>query len=212
MNGGNNVWEGDDAMSEFSATRLGPAERRLLLELARQSIITASENKPLPSVDIDEMPPCLKEYRACFVTLHKDGMLRGCTGVLVARSPLVYEVIQTAAQTALQDPRFLPVMPGEADSLDIEISVLTPTQPLILSDPEELPHLIRPGIDGVTLSKNARRATFLPQVWERVPDPVIFLNMLCRKMGFPPNEWRFPGMSAEVYQVEQFSDQDPGQK
>jgi AmmeMemoRadiSam system protein A len=206
------VWEGADAMSDITATRLGPAERRLLLELARQSIISAAESKPLPSVDIEEMPLCLREYRACFVTLHKEGMLRGCTGVLVARSPLVNEVIQTAAQTALQDPRFLPVIPGEADSLDIEISVLTPTQPLALSTPEELPHLIRPGIDGVTLSKNARRATFLPQVWERVPDPVIFLNMLCRKMGFPPNEWRYPGMRAEVYQVEQFSDQHPHQE
>jgi AmmeMemoRadiSam system protein A len=198
-------------MSEIT-TRLGQAERRLLLNLARQSILAAVESKPLPSVAIEEMPPCLREYRACFVTLHKDGMLRGCTGVLVARSPLVNEVIQTAAQTALQDPRFLPVMPGETDSLDIEISVLTPTQPLVLSNPEELPYLIRPGIDGVMLSKNARRATFLPQVWERVPDPIIFLNMLCRKMGFPPNEWRFPGMKAEVYQVEQFSDQHPGQE
>lgn len=198
-------------MSDIT-TRLGLAERKFLLELARQSIITAAENKPLPNVGLEKMPPCLREYRACFVTLHKDGALRGCTGVLAARSPLVHEVIQTAAQTALQDPRFLPVMPDEADSLDIEISVLTPTQPLVLSNPKELPYLIRPGIDGVTLSKDARRATFLPQVWERVPDPVIFLNMLCRKMGYPPNEWRYPGMKAEVYQVEQFSDQHPDQE
>jgi AmmeMemoRadiSam system protein A len=134
--------------------------------------------------------------------------LRGCTGVLVARTPLVNEVIQTAAQTALQDPRYLPVTPDEADSLDIEISVLTPTQPLLLANPEELPDMIRPGIDGVMLSKDARRATFLPQVWERIPNPVDFLNMLCRKMGFPSNEWRFPGMIAEVYQVEQFSDKE----
>jgi AmmeMemoRadiSam system protein A len=197
-------------MSETTPTRLRPEEQTLLLQLARQSIATAAENRPLPTVDIEEMPPSLREHRACFVTLHKEGLLRGCTGVLVARTPLVNEVIRTAAQTALQDPRYLPVMPGEADSLDIEISVLTPPQPLHLSDPEELPHLIRPGLDGVTLSKDDRRATFLPQVWERIPDPVEFLNLLCRKMGLPANEWHFPGMQAEVYQVEQFSDRHPG--
>jgi AmmeMemoRadiSam system protein A len=197
-------------MSETAPTRLGLEEQRLLLQLARQSITTAAENRPLPTIAIEEMPPGLREHRACFVTLRKDGLLRGCTGVLSARTPLANEVIQTAAQTALQDPRYLPVIPGEADMLDIEISILTPSQPLHLSYPEELPRLIRPGIDGVTLSKDSRRATFLPQVWERIPDPVEFLNMLCRKMGFPANEWRFPGMQAEVYQVEQFSDRHPG--
>lgn len=184
-------------------------ERQLLLRLARRAIEAAAAGQPLPQIDLESLPERLREPRACFVTIHtKNGELRGCTGVLVARLPLAQEVIQTAAQTALRDPRFPPVTPEEVPELDIEISILTPPQPLHFSDPRELPRLIRPGIDGVTLFRGPYRATFLPQVWERISDPVEFLDMLSQKMGLPPRAWMFPGMQAEVYQVESFSEKE----
>lgn len=119
--------------------------------------------------------------------------------------------MRTAAQTALQDPRFFPVQPAELEYINIEISVLSPPQPLEISAPNELPTLIRPSIDGVTLSRGDRRATFLPQVWERLPDPVDFLDHLCMKMGLQPGAWRQPGWKVEVYQVESFEENKPAE-
>nr|MBN1228803.1 AmmeMemoRadiSam system protein A [Anaerolineae bacterium] len=186
-----------------------PELRHDMLDIARQSIRAAAAGKPMPSVDTEHINPLLLEPGACFVTLHrKDGSLRGCTGILVAELPLIEELIRTAGRTALRDPRFHPVQPDEVDDLIIEISVLTPPQPLVLARPEDLPRLIRPGIDGVTLSRGYHRATFLPQVWEKIPDPVRFLDMLCQKMGLEPGAWRYPTMQAEVYQVEEFSEME----
>ena len=109
---------------------------------------------------------------------------------------------------AAHDPRFLPVGPGELPDIKIEISVLTEPQQLSFSDPIELRHLLRPGVDGVTLRRDMYRATFLPQVWEHIPDTTRFLDMLCQKMGLPPRSWTRPGMVVETYQVEKFSETD----
>jgi AmmeMemoRadiSam system protein A len=195
-------------MTEERYTTLSPEERHTLLSLARAAVLAAARGDPLPSVDLRSLPPSLCETRACFVTLHKYGQLRGCTGTLVAQAPLAKEVVHTAAQTALSDPRFRPVTPAEVDELEIEISILTPSTPLELKSPLDLPRKIRPGVDGVTLYRGFHRATFLPQVWERIPDPEQFLAMLCQKMGLPPQEWRQPGIRAEVYQSETFSESD----
>ncbi len=193
-------------MAEKSIPKLSTEEKRLLLSLAREAVTCAAADAPLPRVELDKLPPALREPAACFVTLHKHGELRGCTGVLVAQMPLAQEVVRTAATTALHDPRFPPVRPEEVPQLDIEISVLTEPQPLKVSNPADLPHHLRPGVDGVTLYLRPYRATFLPQVWERIPDPVDFLDMLCRKMGLPPRSWLDPQMQVEVYQVEEFAE------
>lgn len=194
-------------MAEKRISNLSPDERTLLLKLARQSIEAAATGQSLPQVTLDGFPLSLRQPAACFVTLYIGGDLRGCTGTLVARAPLAEEVIQTAAQTALYDPRFASVTPDELPSIDIEISVLTAPQKLDVPSADDLPRLIRPGIDGVTLSKGLHRATFLPQVWDKIPDPIEFLNMLCQKMGLSPQAWRAPGMQVEVYQVEEFAEQ-----
>lgn len=194
-------------MSDACSDLLPAAERELLLRLARDSIACAVSGAALPNVDLECLPPTLTKPRACFVTLTErdSGALRGCTGVLTAHLPLVQEVIRTAAETALHDPRFEPVTPGELDNLRVEISLLTPPVPLDAERPDDIPRLLRPGINGVTLIYyNYRRATFLPQVWEKIPDPVEFLDRLCLKMGLPPGVWREPGMEVEVYQVEKF--------
>lgn len=193
-------------MTEKRISNLSPDERTQLLRLARQSIEAAASGQPLPQVALEEFSPNLRQPGACFVTLYTGRDLRGCTGTLVARGPLVEEVIQTAAQTALYDPRFAPVTSRETPALDIEISVLTAPQKLDVPSPDALPGLIRPGIDGVTLSKGLYRATFLPQVWDKIPNPIEFLNMLCQKMGLSSHAWRAPGMQVEVYQVEEFSE------
>jgi len=195
-------------MSHTQPSPLTEQEKRLGLQLARQSITAAVNRQALPQFKLEEMPDNLKAPGACFVTLrkHDTKALRGCTGVLVARSPLAEEIVKTAAQSALFDPRFEPVRPDELDHIEIEISILTPPRKLTILDPAELPTLIRPGIDGVTLYRGPHRATFLPQVWERIPEPVLFLDMLSQKMGLDRDAWKKPGIEAEVYQVEEFSE------
>jgi hypothetical protein len=189
--------------------QLTDEECNTLLALARSAVEAAASHTAPPPVDLSQMPAALAVPAACFVTLTVRGSadLRGCTGVLVARAPLAEEVVHTANQTALHDPRFASVRPDEVDNLDIEISVLTPPSPLEFDSPGELPRLLRPGVDGVTLKVGHRRATFLPQVWHKIPDPVEFLSRLCLKMGVSANTWRETRMDVEIYQVIEFSDQ-----
>jgi hypothetical protein len=197
--------------AELSASQLSLQDRLCLLDLARRSIEAASLAAQIPELDLDKLSPPLREPKACFVTLHKYEQLRGCTGVLAPRSPLALEVSRTAAQTALYDPRFDPVSPEEVPELDIEISILTTPQRLHVEIPSQLPRRLRPGIDGVTLMKGPYRATFLPQVWKRVPEPEMFLNLLCQKMGLPASTWRLMPLDVEIYQVEEFSEHNLGE-
>ncbi len=179
-----------------------PQEERLLLRLARESI-TAAVNGGRPTFPtLETLPEALQAPRACFVTLHtRDGMLRGCTGVLAARQPLAHEICQTAVQTALYDPRFMAVQPQEMDDIEIELSLLTPPVELAFDSPEDLLRKLRPNRDGVILAIGAGRATFLPQVWERAPEPEDFLDLLCRKMGQPSGAWRQPGVRVYIYET-----------
>jgi AmmeMemoRadiSam system protein A len=138
------------------------------------------------------------------VTLTESGELRGCIGGLHALDPLYEDVRQHGFQAALRDYRFPPVTPDEVPKLEIEVSVLTEPQPLDYDTPQDLLRVLRPEVDGVILSQGYRRATFLPQVWERVPDPETFLSMLCDKMGVPPDTWRRTKLDVQTYQVENF--------
>lgn len=185
--------------------RLGPDERAALLSLARRAIGLAAESRPLPPLDLDEFPPALTEPGCAFVTLTRGGDLRGCIGGLEPRFPLVLDVWQHAFAAAREDPRFLPVTPEELPDLEIEISRLTPAVALDLP-PERIPAALRPGIDGVILRRGLRRATFLPQVWAKVPDPEQFLDMLSDKAALPRHGWRRGEVAVLVYQVESFED------
>lgn len=180
-----------------------PDEQAQLLALARHTLNLITQHQPAPAVALDALPDALTAERACFVTLrhHDDGALRGCTGTLVARRPLASEVVHMTVQTAFHDPRFQPVEAHEVDDLHIEISVLTPPQVLVYDDPDDLLTALRPGIDGVTLQLDRRRATFLPQVWETYPDPEVFLSLLARKMGLGPQAWRDPRTQVHIYQA-----------
>lgn len=184
---------------------LTPIERQQLLRLARQAIEAAAAGREPPGIDPEEFSARLFEPGAVFVTLTEaDGELRGCIGTLQAYQPLVEDVREHAAAAAMHDYRFLPVAPEEVAGLSIEISRLTAPQPLEYDTPEQLLERLRPGVDGVILRDGRSRATFLPQVWEKVPRPEEFLGHLCLKMGAPANLWRKKKLEAEVYQVEEF--------
>ncbi|MBF0629249.1 MAG: AmmeMemoRadiSam system protein B [Magnetococcales bacterium] len=138
---------------------------------------------------------------ACFVTLTERGALRGCIGSLVAHRSLAEDLLGNGMAAATQDPRFPPVRAQDLAGIAIEVSLLSAPQPFPHRDGEELIRLLKPGIHGVILTKQGRRATFLPQVWEQLPDPVDFLSHLCRKAGLDGACWR-QGAEIQVYTVE----------
>jgi len=136
-----------------------------------------------------ENEPWLSEKGASFVTLRIEGELRGCIGSLVAYQPLKDDVRQNSRAAAFEDPRFYPLSVEEFDQIHIEVSVLSAPEPMEFSTREEALAMLRPGVDGVVLSAARRRATFLPQVWEELPDPEEFISHLLRKAGLPPTFW-----------------------
>ncbi|MFA5058588.1 MAG: AmmeMemoRadiSam system protein B [Opitutaceae bacterium] len=184
------------------------AERRLLLELARRTVREVTATGKLPEVSAAGLTPKLTEAKGCFVTLTRRGDLRGCIGHIVAQRPLWQAVVENARNAAIRDPRFPPVSASEADELEIEISVLTEPHPLAFSSPEDLLRRLQPHRDGVVLQIGRRGATYLPQVWEQLPDKVEFLNSLAEKAGCAPAAWRQPGVSVLTYQVESFKESD----
>jgi uncharacterized protein len=185
-------------------SNLTTSDREQLLSLARLSIQRVVCGEDLPQVDLESLSPALREDGVCFVTLTTYGDLRGCIGGLEATQPLALDVIEHAAAAATEDYRFFPVRPEELTHLHIEISRLTTPVPLEYVDPMDLPGLLHPGVDGVVLRDGFRRSTFLPQVWEKLPDPVMFLNHLCQKMGAPGDLWRRKVLKVEIYHVEEF--------
>jgi AmmeMemoRadiSam system protein A len=183
---------------------LSEDEKQLLLKLARQSIELAVTHHSLPEIDLAAVSASLRENGAAFVTLSIGGQLRGCIGAIEPYQPLVQDVCEHAAAAALEDYRFNNVTAAEVPLLEIEISRLTPPVRFIYTDPAELLSRLRPHIDGVVLRDGMRRSTFLPQVWEKIPEPAAFLSQLCLKMGAPANLWQRKQLEVFTYQVEEF--------
>jgi AmmeMemoRadiSam system protein A len=185
---------------------LSHQDKVYLLDLARSSIARAVNRQPLPEIDQYGLSDILKTDGAAFVTLTKDKLLRGCIGALEAYQPLVMDVREHAVAAAMEDYRFTPVSTSELPYLSIEISRLTQPEALEYQDAGDLIELLRPGIDGVILAEGIRRATFLPQVWEQLPNPEDFLSHLCHKMGMSPDAWRKVHLAVSLYRVEEFHD------
>jgi AmmeMemoRadiSam system protein A len=161
-----------------------------LIALAARSIEHGLGNAEAGSFDVAGIPEELLETRATFVTLSTlQSGLRGCRGLLEARYPLSVDVWHNAYASAFDDPRFPPVNAGEFTQLDIEISVLGDLAPLVVVSEQELRRRLVPRRDGVVLSWRGRRATFLPKVWEDVPDVGEFLAHLKLKAGLPWDFW-----------------------
>ena len=185
---------------------LNENDRAVLLRLARETIQLTAARQALPHLDLADYSKDLRQDGVSFVTLTIDEQLRGCIGALEAYQPLVLDVQEHAAAAASEDYRFSRVRPEEVPLLEIEISRLTPTQTLQYENWQDLIAKLRPGLDGVLIRDGRRRATFLPQVWEKLPDPQNFLSHLCVKMGAPENYWQTQKLDVSIYQVEEFKE------
>lgn len=184
---------------------LSSRERDYLLQLARQALSRYLQGGERIRAGEQDLTPTLKENRACFVTLTKAGKLRGCIGYLVPSKPLCDCVIDNAIAAGVGDPRFpTPVTREELQELTIEISALTIPRKLEVQNRDELLTRLAPGRDGVILRQGSRQATYLPQVWEHLPEPQAFLNSLCQKAGLPGGCWRARETEVLIYQAEAF--------
>jgi len=170
----------------------------VLVGVARASIGQAlGLDLPAPA-----QPDWLKQPGASFVTLTLDGQLRGCIGSLEAYRPLGVDVSQNAASAALADPRFEPLTCSEYDLIQVEVSVLCKPEAMVFASKTEALEQLKPGVDGVILHAKGRRATFLPQVWEQLPEPEQFVAHLLMKAGLPPSF--FEGVKLWRYSVQAF--------
>ena len=185
-----------------------PTEREQLLKLARRALKEAVAPDRSPLADTNNWPAKFREPRGCFVTLTEAGALRGCIGHIFPQESLYRAIQDNARSAALEDPRFRPVQPEELNQLEIEISVLTEPKPLPFTSPEDLLAKLQPGKDGVVLKLGSRGATYLPQVWEQLPDKVEFLNRLSEKAGCAPGDWRGKDVSVSIYHVEAFKESE----
>ena len=177
-----------------------PAPTSPLLALARASIEHGlAEGRPLP-VEPAAYEPELRRVAASFVTLERGGTLRGCIGTIEAHRPLVVDVAENAFAAAFRDPRFAPLLAAELAGLALHVALLSPLERLAVASEAELLAALRPGIDGLVLRVGARRATFLPAVWEDLPEPAAFLRQLKRKAELAEEAWP-PGAEVWRYTV-----------
>ena len=156
-----------------------------LLKLARSEIASKLGHE----LALSAQPDWLQEPGASFVTLTRQGELRGCIGTLEAHRPLGLDVMENAVAAAFRDPRFMPLTRVEFDEIRVEVSVLSPTAAMVVTSEEHALATLRPGIDGVVFEYGHYRSTFLPQVWEQLPEPAEFLAHLKRKAGLSMDFW-----------------------
>lgn len=168
---------------------LSPEHREILLEIAEHSILEGLRHGRALHVEVDRYPPELRLQRATFVTLHRGSELRGCIGSLEAYQPLVQNVAQNAYAAAFSDPRFPPLAAPEYAGLHLDVSVLSPAEPMSFTSEQDLLAQLRPGVDGLILEDRGHRGTFLPSVWESLPTPALFLRQLKAKAWLPTDHW-----------------------
>ena len=164
-------------------------ERSALLQVAMDSIASGLQSGHPSSVEPAAYPLPLTAMRASFVTLKQGDDLRGCIGSLEAYTSLVEDVARNAYAAAFRDPRFPGLTAAELGGLGIHIAVLGPSQPLEFASEQELLEKLRPGTDGLILQDRSARGTFLPAVWESLPQPADFLRHLKAKAGLSPDYW-----------------------
>jgi len=175
--------------------KLKPEQQKILLTLARNSILHGCQNRsPLKPDEALREQAELQQIACAFVTLKKiandkSTSLRGCVGAISATEPLIDDVVEHAYAAAFNDTRFPPVQESEVPNLQIAISVISPHEKLTFNNEAALLGQLRPGVDGLILSCRGRRATFLPSVWEQLPDKKRFLSHLKEKAGLPGNYW-----------------------
>lgn len=180
-----------------------PDDRGRILPAIARAAIASRFGREAP---VDVSAPWLGEPRACFVTLTVGGELRGCIGSLEPSRPLLQDLRQNALAAAFRDPRFPPLGSGELELIRVEVSLLSPLEPLSFRDEADAVAQLRPGIDGVLLEYGHHRGTFLPQVWKELPGPREFVAHLKRKAGLPATFWD-DSLRLYRYTVEKFREE-----
>lgn len=174
---------------DASASAVEADDRARLLGAAREAILSGlSGERGAPTDDAPASGPLTLPF-ATFVTLRRHGELRGCIGSLEAERSLLESVRYNARRAAFHDPRFPPLTREELDGLELEISILSPMQPIDATSRPALLAALRPGHDGLLIEQGPRRATFLPGVWRSLDDPDRFLDELFRKAGIAAQPW-----------------------
>ncbi len=182
------------------------SETAYLLSVARGAVERFLESGRRLEVRPQDLPSKrMVEERACFVTIYHEGRLRGCIGSLEPQRPLVLDVIENALSSAFEDPRFVPVSKDEMCRLRFSISVLSLPRRIRPAGAEELLEALIPERHGLIIQKGLNRATFLPVVWDMIPDKEEFLRHLCVKAGLEPDEWRDTrSMEFYIYEAQEF--------
>ena len=178
--------------------RFGP----VLLEVARASIERGLEGQGAMEVNEHDYARELRAKRAPFTTIKKEGKLRGCIGTLDPRRSLIADVAWSAYSAAYHDTRFPPLEREEYGGLEGSISILEPLREIHCENQDQLLSQLRPGVDGLVIRDRQRQASFLPSVWENLPDPARFLTELKLKAGFDADHWS-PEFKARAFEVEE---------
>ena len=171
----------------------------VIISIAKQSIRDGFMHaQSIDKTALLKQYPSFQTLGATFVTLTLEGSLRGCIGSLIAHRPLLDDVISNAKAAAFEDPRFYPLSQEEFEKVSIEVSILSAPEPVLYDNVEDLKTKITPNSDGIILQKGSRKATFLPQVWEQLPNFELFFSHLCQKAGLEahclenhPDIWRY---------------------
>jgi AmmeMemoRadiSam system protein A len=193
---------------EHQSREFDEKKGEILLEIARETIAERLGLSYKPSTDLDaaSRDTAFESRRGTFVTLKINDQLRGCIGNLLPDKPLISAVQDNAVNAAFQDPRFAPLSKQEFEKIQIEVSLLTEPKPLNYKDGRDLLDKLRPHVDGVILRKGPYSSTFLPQVWEQLPDQRTFLEQLCMKAGLPADAWQKGDIEVLTYQVQYFEE------
>lgn len=189
-----NVWKKEHGKKLVQAARF---------VITRRLFPSAAPAEP----DISDIPDRLcREKRGVFVTLQKNGTLRGCIGNIEPEKTVLEGVKENALHAAFDDSRFSPLAPKELSQIDISVSLLTRPEKIGYTGTRDLLARITPFTDGVIVEKGARRATFLPQVWDQLPDTASFLSQLCLKARLDAHAWQTGELTVYTYQVQSFDE------
>jgi AmmeMemoRadiSam system protein B/AmmeMemoRadiSam system protein A len=191
---------GYGAWSLHEKQMLDEKQKRVLLQVAKKSIEQGFDTHRPLNVDLKDYSSALCETKASFVTLKINNQLRGCIGTTLAIHPLVMSIADVSFKAAFEDPRFKPLTPEEYKNIALSISVLTPELAIPFATEEELVGSLQPGKDGLTIMTGARKATFLPLVWDSIPSANNFLKQLKLKAGLKADEqvelaWRYAAIN-----------------
>jgi AmmeMemoRadiSam system protein A len=180
-------------------------ERQILPALARHAIEEALGAQQDGGLSARHDADWLQAPGASFVTLTQQGRLRGCIGTLEAHRALRIDVEANAVAAALHDPRFMPLQLRELGSTRVEVSVLSAPESMPFESEADALARLRPGLDGIVLQYGSRRSTFLPQVWDQLPEPTEFISQLKRKAGLPDGFWHSQ-ISLQRYTVAKYQE------